>query len=53
MPYPEDCDKSIEPEDAEDLAVLREIENGDEEAQAIPLEKALSMLREESHLTTL
>ena len=47
MPYPENCDKSIDLEDAEDLAILQEIENGDEEAQAIPLEMALSMLREE------
>ena len=47
MLYSEDCDKFIDTEDAEDLAILQEIENGSEEAQAIPLETALSMLCEE------
>ena len=45
---PEDWETLIEfLEDMEDLAVLQEIEEQDEEEQSIPLEKALSMLREE------
>ena len=45
---PEDWETLVEfLEDMEDLAVLQEIEEQGEEEQAIPLEKALSMLREE------
>ena len=47
MPHHEDYSNLTDLEDAEDLAVLQEIEINGEEAQAIPLEKALSMLREE------
>ncbi len=45
---PEDWKSLVEfLEDMEDLAVLQEIEEQGEEEQAIPLEKALNMLREE------
>ena len=34
MLYSEDYDKSIDTEDAEDLAILQEIENGEEGIEA-------------------
>jgi len=46
--HPEDWEALVELlEDLEDLAALREIEAQGEESEAIPLEKALNMLREE------